>query len=309
MNRRVFLSTLFVTPAVATFLASCGDDSTGPGATTPDTGTPGTGGSSPDTTSPTGIAHPTGADQAILRLGYEGGFMTADAIFSQSPSVVITGDGLVITPGAVPAIYPGPLVMPYFQRTIDEAGIQTVLAEAQKAGLLASPPDYTLPDGIGIADAPDTVLVVQANGARYEHRAYALDITAGDATASTPARDAFSGFVAALGDLATLVGAEHLGSDQPLVPTTYRLRATPVEPPAPVDTAAGGTAPLEPQPTVQPWPSGTGVALADASECVLADASKLGDVLATANQLTWFSEAGVTYSLAVAIALPGDRGC
>lgn len=304
MNRRVFLSTLFVTPAVAAFLASCGDDSAGPGATTP-----GTGGSTPDTTAPTGIGHPTGADEAILRLGYEGGFMTADMVFAQSPSLVITGDGLVVTPGAVPAIYPGPLVMPYFQRTIDETGIQTVLAAAKAAGLLASPPDYTLPDGIGIADAPDTVLVVQANGATYEHRAYALDATSGDPAASTPARDALGGFVLAVGDLETMVGAEHLGADEPLVPVSYRLRATPVEPPAPVDSAASTTVPTEPQPTVQPWPAGTGVVLADASECVLADASKLGDVLTTANQLSWFSEGDVTYQLAVVIALPGDRGC
>ncbi len=309
MNRRVFLSTLFVTPAVAAFLASCGDDSSGPGATTP-----GTGATNPGTTTPMSIVHPTGSGEAILRLGYEGGFMTADAVFTQSPSLVITGDGLVVTPGAVPAIYPGPMVMPYFQRTIDEVGIQAVLAQAKAAGLLASPPDYTLPDGIGIADAPDTVLIVQANGAGYEHRAYALDITAGQTAASTPARDALSGFVAALSDLPKMVGAEHLGADEPLVPTTYRLRATPTEPPATPntgagDTGAGSTAPLEPQPTVQSWPEGTGVVLADAGACVIADAAKVGDVLSAANQLSLFSEGGVTYALAVAIALPGDRGC
>ena len=50
----------------------------------------------------------------MLRLGYEGGFMTADAVFAQNPSLVITGDGLVLVPGAVPAIYPGPMVMPAY---------------------------------------------------------------------------------------------------------------------------------------------------------------------------------------------------
>ncbi len=304
MNRRVFLSTLFVTPAVAAFLTSCGDDSTTPGATVP-----GTADSSPETTSPVGVAHPTGAGEAVLRLGYEGGYMTADMAFSQSPSMVITGDGLVLTPGAVPAIYPGPLVMPYFQRNIDEEGIQIVLAEAKASGLLASPPDYTLPEGVGIADAPDTVLVLQANGATYEHRAYALDATGGDPNASTPARDALGGFVVALGDLEQLVGAEHLGEEAAFAPMAYRIRATPTDPPALIDTAAGSTAPLEPQPTVQEWPSGSGVALADASECVRADASKLGEILTAATQLTWFREAGITYVVAVAIALPGDRDC
>lgn len=303
MNRRTFLSTIIVTPAVAALLAACGDDSAGTAGSSPDTTGPGTtvGGGS-------GIAHPTGADQTVLRLGYEGGFMTADAVFAQSPSLVISGDGFVLTPGAVPAIYPGPMVMPYFQRTIDETGIQAVLAAANDAGLLASPPDYSLPNGIGIADAPDTVLVVQANGSTFEHRAYALDITAGDGTASTPARDALATFITKVGDLPALAGAQHLGAEQPYEPAAYRLRATPVEPPAPVDTT-GASVPTEPQPTVTPWPAGTGVVLAQASNCVVADSAKVGAVLSAANQLSWFSEGGVTYQLAVATVFPGDKGC
>jgi hypothetical protein len=306
MNRRTFLSTLIVTPAVAALLAACGDDSAGPAGSTPDTTAPG--GTTPGKGS--GIVHPTGANEAVLRSGYQGGFMTADAVFSQSPSIVISGGGLVLTPGAVPAIYPGPMVMPYFQRTIDEAGVQTVLAAAKDAGLLASAPDYTLPDGIGIADAPDTVLVVNANNAGYEHRAYALDIAVGDGTASTPARDALAGFLAKLGDLETLVGAEHLGAEQPYEPVSYRLRATPVEAPvAAVETTDSSVMPTEPQPVVSPWPAGTGVVLAQASNCVLADGAKVGATLTAANQLTYFSEDGVTYQLAVAIALPGDQPC
>ena len=304
MNRRSFLTTIIVTPAVAAFLAACGDDSAGPAGTSPDTSGPGTtvGGGS-------GIAHPTGASDAVLRLGYEGGFMTADAVFSQSPTLVISGDGLVLTPGAVPAIYPGPMVMPYFQRTIDEAGIQSVLAAAKDAGLLASAPDYSLPNGIGIADAPDTVLVVHANGTAFEHRAYALDITAGDASASTPARDALAAFVTKVNDLAALTGGgQHLGAEQPYQPAAYRLRATPVDAPVPAATT-DSTAPMEPQPTVTPWPADTGVVLAQASNCVVADAAKVGAVLQAANQLSWFSEGGVTYQLAVAMALPGDKGC
>ncbi len=304
MNRRTFLTTIIVTPAVAAFLAACGDDSTGPAGTSPDTTGPGTtvGGGS-------GIAHAIGAGDAVLRLGYEGGFMTADAVFAQSPSLVITGDGLVITPGAVPAIYPGPMVMPFFQRTIDEAGIQAVLVAAKDAGLLASAPDYTLPDGIGIADAPDTVLVIQANGASYEHRAYALDLTAGDGSASTPARDALAAFVAKVNDLAALAGADHLGAEEPHRPTAYRMRATPVEVPPPAVGTDSTAMPTEPQPTVTPWPADTGVVLAQASNCLVADAAKVGAVLSAANQLSYFSEGGVTYQLAVATALPGDKGC
>ena len=245
----------------------------------------------------------------MLRLGYQGGFMTADGIFAQSPSLVISGNGLVLVPGAVPAIYPGPLLMPYGQRTIDEAGMQIVLAAAKDAGLLASAPDYTLPDGIGIADAPDTVLVLAANGASYEHRAYALDITASDPNASTPARDALAAFITKVSDLRTLVGADHLSDETLFEPTTYRLRATPVDPPPVTTAGVDSTALTEPQPTVTPWPADTGVVLAQASECVVADATKVGAVLAQANQLSYFSEGGVTYQLTAVVVLPGDQGC
>ena len=89
---------------------------------------------------------------------------------------------------------------------------------------------------------------------------------------------------------------------------SYRLRATPVEPPVPAATT-DSTMPTEPQPTVTPWPQGTGVVLAQASECVVADAAKVGSVLGAANQLSYFSEGGVTYQLAVATSFPGDRAC
>jgi hypothetical protein len=312
MNRRTFLTTVIVTPAVAALLAACGDDSAVPADTSPDTG-PGTTttDTGPGTTSPgggvTGVGHPTGSTDAVLRLGYEGGFITADAFFSQSPSLVITGDGVVLTQGAVPAIYPGPLVMPFFQRSIDEVGIQAVLVAANDAGLLATAPDYSLPNGIGISDAADTVLVINANGARYEHRAYALDITAADSRASTPARDALAAFIGRASDLPKLAGSEHVGTEQPYQPVAYRLRATPVDPPP--NAATGSTAPIEPQPTVSPWPADTGVVLAQASTCVVADAAKVGAVLTGATQLSYFSEGGITYQLAVVTSLPGDTGC
>ena len=39
------------------------------------------------------------------------------------------------------------------------------------------------------------------------------------------------------------------------------------------------------------------------------DASKVGDLFTTANQLTYFTDAGVNYRVAVAAVLPGDPAC
>ena len=48
------------------------------------------------------------------------------------------------------------------------------------------------------------------------------------------------------------------------------------------------------------------LALAAASECVTVTAADAGTLFADANQLTYFSEHDVVYSLAVAAMLPGD---
>lgn len=294
MDRRSFLSALAATPVLAALLAACGDDSVAPA----DTGTPGTGG---DTTAPSSgeIAHPTGADELIFRLGYEGGYVPMGYMFMNIPTLLVSGDGRVVQTGASPAIYPGPLLPALMERTIDEAGIQTLLAAAKDAGLLASPPDYALPEGIGIADAADTVVRLYANGANYVHRAYALDITQSEAMASTPARDNLAAFVAKVSDLSGLVGAEHLGAEAPLMAAQYRFQAMPVDPGQFTDVA----------PTVVPWPADTGVVLADAAECAVVDAAKVDTLFTEATQLTFFQEGDVSYQLSVIAVLPGDARC
>lgn len=294
MDRRSFLSAMAATPVLAALLAACGDDSVAPA----DTGTPGTGG---DTTAPPAgaIAHPTGADEVIFRLGYEGGYVPMGYLFMNIPTLLVSGDGRAIQTGAVPAIYPGPLLPALMERSIDETGIQTLLTAAKDAGLLASPPDYSLPDGIGIADAADTVVRLYANGANYVHQAYALDITQSDAMASTPARDNLAAFVAKVSDLETLVGVEHLGESTPLAATAYRFQAMPVDPAQFTDVA----------PTVVPWPADTGVVLADAAECAVVDAAKVGALFTDATQLTFFQEGAVAYQLSVIAVLPGDARC
>jgi hypothetical protein len=298
MQRRTFLAALVSAPTLAALLAACGDDAVVSPGTTPDTG-----GTDPTTTATgsMGIPHPTGADDVVLRYGYEGGFVAPGTLFISTPTLMVTGAGRVIEPGAVPAIYPGPLLPALFERSITPAGIDALLTAAQKAGMLASPPDYQLPDGIGIADAPDTVLTINANNTQYLHRAYALGMA--DDPGSTPARSALSGFLATLGDLASVVGAEHLGASAPLVADRYRFQAIPVDPASFTD----------PAPTLVAWPAGTGVALKDVTaelgRCATVDAAAVGDLFASANQLTLFQEDGATYQLSAVAVLPGDAAC
>ena len=268
--------------ATASLLAACGDAAE-PGTT-------------PEPTTPPTVPHPTGASDAVLRIAYEGGFVPMEYNFRRLPTLLISGDGRAFVQGAVPAIYPGPLLPAINVRTIDEVGLQILLALARTEGLLATPPDYSLPDGIGIADASDTVVELYANGTVYRHAANALGM---DGT-STPARDALNRFVQKATALDATVGSAHLGAEGPFAADEYRFMALQVDP---------STYTTEPLPTVVDWPASTGVVLASASECAVATDDAVGDVFRSANELTFFREGEIVHQLWVVQVLPGDDAC
>jgi hypothetical protein len=267
-------------PALLAIAAACGEDTTVAGAPPSSTAS---------------IEHTSGASEVVLQLSSAGGFVPVDFDFARLPSLTIYGDGTVIEPGAVPAIYPGPLVPPLSQRTITEVGLQKVLAAAQAAGLLAPAPSYDSPAANQVADAPSTELVVHAAGGTWTHDAYALV----EADADTPARAKLAEFVRQLGDLGALAGADQIGPEQPYEVAQYRIKAQP-DPSEPVDDP-----PLEP--TVRAWP-GT-IDLAAAAQCAVVDAPSTTPAFAGANQLTWFEQASTTYALVVRPLLPGEAGC
>lgn len=278
MKLRRAVVTLPAAVAAMALLSACGSEAVvaGPGTTT---------------TAPA-MAHPTGADEVVLKLEVGGGLVPVEVAFGNVPALTIYGDGTVLEPGAVREIYPGPMVTPMFQRTISEEGLQAVLRAARDAGLLATPPSYESPASQQIADAATTSLLLQAGGGRWEHSAYALS----EATPTTPAREALAGFVTKLGNLDQLAGAGTLSAPQPFEPKAYRIHATP-----------NPTPPQDLKPTVLAWPEPS-VDLSTASTCAIAAGAAL-PVIAQANQLTWFTQDGVTYSLAARPLLPGETGC
>jgi hypothetical protein len=292
MNRRSFLSAVAVAPMLAA-IAACGDPNSAPA----DTGTPNSvpAVTTPDTTPATGIEHPTGADDVILKLSYEGGLVPASFFFVNTPSLLVSGDGRVFMPAAVPAIFPGPLLPSLLVRKINKAGIQALLGMVKAAGLLAPPPEY--PDPHNVADAPSTVLTIQAAGGTFVHSAYALGI--GDP--ETGVRKKLLDLVTAISDIDKSAGAANLGTDGPFVPTVYRFQAQVVDP----SQLTG----QDPAPTVVEWPATAGVSLAPASTCARVDATAVGSLFLDAKQNTFFKEGDITYQVAVAGVLPGDAAC
>lgn len=149
------------------------------------------------------------------------------ATFNWLPSIVITLDGRVLTGGAIPAIFPGPLVGPIIERQISPAGWNRVVEAARAAGLLGAVRDFTggqMPPGSGV-----TRLEIVADGRVY-------DLT-GDASRvinciqapcvpppGTP--EAFAGFVNGLGDLASITGPGELGPERIHDPAGFAVIVT-----------------------------------------------------------------------------------
>jgi hypothetical protein len=284
MQRRRVLALLATVPLLA--LAACGDDD----AATPATEPP------PDETLPPtdapGYVHPTGSDEVVLRIAYEGGFTTPDVVFLGLPTVLVTGDR-VFQQGPVIEIYPGPLLPNIQVRTISEAGIQELLAAADEAGLLEQR-TYDGPDNI--ADAPDTVVTLTVDGVTYEHRAYALGFERASGVEGDEDRAALQGFVELVSRYVTAEPGEVLGEEAAFVPEEYLLRSFVADDPSG----------LEIEPTIVPWPAEVPVRLVDAADCAAVPAATVGELFTTATQLTFFEEEGVVFRLAVKPALPGD---
>jgi hypothetical protein len=170
-----------------------------------------------------------------------------NASFGSLPQVLITLDGRILAGGAVPAIFPGPLVFPITERPITPAGWSRLVDAARAAGLLGLNRDFTggqMPPG-----SQTTRIELVADGRLY-------DLT-GDASrqivciqapciapAGTP--EAFAGFVNELYDLPTMVGAENLGQEQLHAPAGYAV----IVGPAPDDQGL-------PQAAIE-WPLGGG---------------------------------------------------
>lgn len=289
LSRRSLLIAALGVPVLAGLTAACGDQTKQSDATTAD--------STATTAAPAGgIEHPRGADDVIFRYGFVGGFTTPGYSFMQIPSLLVTGDGRLITPGATTMIYPGPLLPTLDERSITEAGIQKLLGLADTAGLLAPPPDYS--GEILVADAPDTLVEVHANGTTYTHQAMAIGFDEPD---ESDARKALRTFTELIGDIVAVVGAQNLGEQAPVVAESYRIQTMPVS----ADELSG----FDPAPTVVDWTLAE-VSLAAAAECLDVPAATAGAVFADAKQDTLFREttaAGAqVYRLAAIARLPGD---
>ena len=257
-----------------------------------------------------GISHPTGATDLVLRLRHVGGFAPASFHFTQAPVVSIYGDGTVIVPGPVPAIYPGPALPNLQKATISPAGLQKLLEAAREAGLLGPDAHYDLG---GVMDASTAEFTVNAGGGVHTISAYALmegmQVPAGTDPAVVAARAKLATFQSLLGSLEGLLGSE-ISAWEPYEAEAVQLLIT--------NGAPQNDQGLAQAPVV--WPLDTPLAgfgethpdLFQGERCDVVtgeDLEALRPLFAQANTLTPWTDDDAAYGVAIRPLLPDETGC
>jgi hypothetical protein len=163
MSKRSFLPAAALLTAIGVAACTAG----GIPATSTPTATPSGAPTEAPTATPTpvitGIAHPTGADEIVLRLDYEGGFVPPEFLAARVPPFTLYGDGRVVfvQTTAVPPERDIAVGQPLRTALLSEEQLQSLLEFALgDGGLAVARDEYTNPM---IADAPMTVFTINAD--------------------------------------------------------------------------------------------------------------------------------------------------
>ena len=159
-----------------------------------------------------GIEHPTGADDVVVRIGYEGGFVPVEYVFSNLPTLLVTGDGRVIVAGPADRDLSRSAAAERAAAHDQRSRHPGAAALAEEHGLLPDV-EYYEPD-TNIADAPTrwsrsrptarrTSTGLRARHGRRRHRD------------RRGAGRSWPSFVAQASDVVTAAGADTLGPEEP----------------------------------------------------------------------------------------------
>lgn len=231
-------------------------------------------------------------------------------LFAVQPPLVITGDGIAVTNGPVPAIYPGPLMPNLIGRRVSSAGQAAIIQAAGGLGLLSGKTDFT--GGGMVIGGVIGHIEMTVDGRRVElsgnPSAQIVCVTTPcNPAAGTP--EAFGELWRRLGDLRGWMGAE-LGPETPYVATSYALLVGPAPRQDPMFTQAPADWPLD-----QPIPMFGGPVANGTARCGTvsgADADTLRPALQAANQLTQWTQdpqSSASYGLTIRPMVPGEDIC
>lgn len=230
-------------------------------------------------------------DTPLLQIRFEGGFVPVDFALTQGPTYTLTRDGILISPAAVPAIFPGPLVTPYMSSQVTPGELDQLQGMIEAIGLPDMVDEHDNDAATFVADAPTTVVTYWDSAGAHTYSVYALGIV-------EPRREATRGLRQMITVLETIAGrgaAEWMEEKVQLVAI-----------PGVLDPEFGEE--LE-------WPLGESVdtwAELAGMRCAVMDASVLEEFTG-ANQATTFPSPdpqwAEVFRLAVRPLHPGETGC
>lgn len=260
--------------------------------------------------------------QVLLKVTTEGGFINPAATLNALPIVEVLGDGRILTPGAVDAIAPAPLLPTLQVRDTGPAGAAAILAAIQAAGLdkpATAGPGIPGDSGTDIfsvtIDGATTVTRISGNGPGVGGPGVGGPGVGGPGGpgaggSADPATAAAFDLLTRLTDLTVAWGGSAPAATS-WTPSGYRVfvipgaptsdPATPQQPvawPLPTALAAFGT----------PAVPDRGVAGLRQGAVIGADAATLQPVLAKATVETPFTSGGAAYTLVVRPLLPDETG-
>jgi hypothetical protein len=279
-------------------------------------GSPGPSGSTGPTPSGPSSTGPLPSDEIgaglLVSVTEVGGFVGPDATLGRLADIAIYRDGRVFQPGAVDAIYPGPLLPPLLQTNVSPAGVQAVLDLARQDGLADKDQAWLTVVG---ADMPDTIITVVVDGKAITGRFASLGASGSNLTdpAEIAARAKATDFLSHLTGSPSVFAQYQVGQSQPYVPTAVQIVARLGDPSATVQPSM-----LQRQPLVWPLaapltafgqaipPMATPLDVARCGTVSGADLALLWPLLQQATQITGFSSGGTTWQLTPTPLLPGQ---
>ena len=250
---------------------------------------------------------PTEADEAVI---YISRFKSGDgdeARLATLPVAAIYGDGRIIRPASQIAVDPAPALPGLQVTTLDDAGVDLVLAKAAEAGLVGADRELRLPTE---KDPTITAFDIFLDGQRRRTIVESLAEIADDDPRLPPKgqaeRMSMKMVVQMLTDPSATLAGNIVGEDALYAPTAVRVLV------APADGTEGAAVewPLADLATI-----GDPVGSASGLRCAVIegdDWSTVEPIAASANQATPWSSGGAEYSLRFRPLLPGESaasGC
>jgi hypothetical protein len=263
------------------------------------------------------IAHPTGADEVILRIDELPGFVPVEYVLKAMPSFTLYGDGRAIVQGPITLIYPGPALPNLRQLTLTEEGIQAVLAEARAAGVLGG--DRELRNDM-VTDLSTTRFIANAGGRTSTVAVYGLGVAEENLPAEEQAaRRTLLEFQGRLLDLAGWLPAGAIAEGD----TAYEIERVQV---VSLPAAPGAATPAPDQDVARgifDWPLAESLATAgepatalrfplEGARCFVvegAEAEQVVTALEGANELALWRSGGELFEVYPRPLLPDESGC